>query len=274
MRLTKRLHVFFKVVPFVAALALLKLIVAAMGLEFMPLDGLIPSLIAGAIFLLGFLLTQVLADYREAEHMPGEVRTALEAIHDDVLNFSLTTPASDMNGLRNALINIVEALEEGLGVKGHHSDLGKVVDRVDELSPILNKLQTLDMSERYVVRLKAAQDTLRRSLFRIGYMQKIEFIPSVQILVRTLVVASLFVLLLLKTGGGWEAMLILIFVSYMFVYLLFLIDHLDQPFRTGEGTVDDVSLFQLREFKEKILAERSPGGEAVQPLRPAADAAE
>ena len=47
-------------------------------------------------------------------------------------------------------------------------------------------------------------------------------------------------------------MLVLVFVSYMFVYALYLIEHLDQPFRTGERTVDDVSIFLLRDFVEKL----------------------
>jgi hypothetical protein len=42
----------------------------------------------------------------------------------------------------------------------------------------------------------------------------------------------------------------------MFVYSLMLISELDEPFREGEGTVDDVSLFQLREFLAKIEAEQ------------------
>jgi hypothetical protein len=46
--------------------------------------------------------------------------------------------------------------------------------------------------------------------------------------------------------------LVLVFVSYMFVYALYLIEHLDQPFRTGERTVDDVSLFLLRDFLDKL----------------------
>src|SRR5215469_16782765 len=102
MSLTKRFHLFLRVLPLVAGLVLIKAGVHLLGWEFMPLDGLIPSLIAGAIFLIGFLLTQVLADYREAERMPGEIRTALEAIHDDVLNFAATTPGFAMVELRAA----------------------------------------------------------------------------------------------------------------------------------------------------------------------------
>jgi hypothetical protein len=255
MKLTKRFHLLLRVLPVVLGLVALKAGVHALGWEFMPLDGLIPSLIAGSIFLIGFLLQQVLADYREAEHMPAEIRTALEAIHDDVLNFALLQPKVDLARLRAVLAGIVEAIDEGLGLKGQHSDLSAAIAHVDALSGFFNGLQALDLSERYIVRLRAAQDALRKAIFRVAYIQKMQFVPSVHVLVQTLVVASLFVLLFLKTTGAWESMLILVFVGYMFVYALFLIDHLDQPFREGEGTVDDVSLFQLREFLAKIEAE-------------------
>jgi hypothetical protein len=253
--LTKRFHLLFRVLPVVAVLLALKAGVHALNWEFMPLDGLIPSLIAGSIFLIGFLLQQVLADYREAEHMPAEIRTALEAIHDDVLNFASLQPKVDLAGLRAALIGIVRAIDEGLGLKSAHIDLSAAVARIDALSPYFTELQRLDLSERYIVRLRGAQDALRKALFRVAYIQKMQFVPSVHVLVQTLVLASLFVLLFLKTNGAWEAMLIVVFVGYMFVYSLFLIGHLDQPFREGEGTVDDVSLFQLHDFVAKIEAE-------------------
>ncbi len=35
------------------------------------------------MFIIGFLLSSVLADYKEAERLPAELRVALEAIHDD-----------------------------------------------------------------------------------------------------------------------------------------------------------------------------------------------
>ena len=256
MSLAKRFHLFLRVLPVVVVLALIKAGVHYLGFEFMPLDGLVPSLIAGAIFLIGFLMAQVLGDYREAERVPAEIRTALEAIHDDVLFFARRQPGVDVAAFRAALAAIVEAFDEGLGVRGAHSNLAPAIARVDALSPLFAQLQDLDVSERYIVRLKGQQDHLRHAIFRVAHIQKMEFVPSVHVLVQTLVVASLFVLLFLRTSGAWESMLILVFVGYMFVYSLVLIGHLDQPFREGEGTIDDVSLFQLRDFLAKIEAER------------------
>src|SRR5215469_9985065 len=217
MSLTKRFHLFLRVLPLVAGLVVVKAGVHLLGWEFMPLDGLIPSLIAGAIFLIGFLLTQVLADYREAERMPAEIRTALEAIHDDVANFAAIRPGVDMAAFRRALVMVVEAFEAGVSVEGHHSELSGAIARVDALSPLFTGLQALDMSERYLVRLRTMQDTLRRAMLRIAYIQKMQFVPSVHVLVQSLVIASLFVVLFLKTSSAWEALLIFVFVGYMFV---------------------------------------------------------
>lgn len=255
MSLAKRFHLFFRVLPIIVALALVKAGVHYLGLEFMPLDGLVPSLIAGSIFLIGFLLAQVLGEYREAERMPADIRTALEAIHDDVLFLARRQARVDVAGFRAALTDIVRTFDEGLGVKGGHRNLAPAIARVGGLSDLFLELQDLDISERYIVRLKGGQDTLRHAFLRVAHIQKMEFVPSVHVLVQTLVVASLFILLFLRTSGAWESMLILIFVGYMFVYSLMLIKELDEPFREGEGTVDDVSLFQLREFLAKIEAE-------------------
>jgi hypothetical protein len=270
MSLVKRFDLLLRVVPLVVALALLKAVVHALNFEFMPLDGLVPSLIGGAIFLIGFLLAQVLGDYREAERIPAEMRTALEAIHDDVLFFARSEPGVDVAAFRVALAGIVEAFDEGLGVKGGHKDLDAAIARVDALSALFMRLQELEVPERFIVRLKGEQDTLRRAIFRVQHIQRMEFVPSVHVLVQTLVVASLFVLLFLKTAGAWEAMLILLLVGYMFIYSLMLIGRLDQPFREGERTVDDVSLFQLRAFLAKIDAEAPALEASAPPARAAA----
>jgi hypothetical protein len=141
MSLAKRLHHFPKVFPPVALIAVLTAVVHRLGREVIPLDGLIPSLIAGAIFLIGFLLSQVLADYREAGRMPAEIRTALEAIHDDVIAFARRKSRIDVAAFRNALTGIVEAFEAGVSLKERHHELGAAEARIDALSLLFADLQ-------------------------------------------------------------------------------------------------------------------------------------
>jgi hypothetical protein len=250
--LRKRFRLFFIVIAVVLALVLAKAAIHALDLEFLTINALFPSIVASAVFIIGFLLSSILSDYKEAERMPSEIRMALEAIHDDAVYFAEKTPAFEIESLRRTLLAIVAALQDGLRAKGGHSDLEAAIAHIDRLTPSFAEMERLGISQNFMVRLRGAQDVLRRCLFRIYQIQKTQFVPSVHVLVQTLVLATLFLLLFLKTEGSVESALMLGFVSYMFVYSLYLVDTLEQPFRKGSHSVDDVSIFLLRDFVEKI----------------------
>ncbi len=74
---------------------------------------------------------------------------------------------------------------------------------------------------------ESATDSIRcaRALCRISYIQKIEFVPSVNVLIQTLVFAVVGLLLFLKSDGSYGTILIFGFVSYLFVFAM----HPDRP---------------------------------------------
>lgn len=251
MNIVKRFRLLLRVVPIVAVLIAAKVALHEFNFEFIALTGLVPSLVAGAIFITGFLLSHVLADYKEAERLPGEIRMALEAIHDDVAVYAESTPEANIANVRKILTGIVSSLETGLGANTDHSDLRQAIARVDELTPAFAHLGRLGLVQNFMVRLRSEQDVLRRCIFRIYYMQRMQFLPSVHVLVQAIAFTSLTILFFLRTDGPFEP-LIFGFVGFLFVYALFLIETLEQPFRKGHSSVDDVSIFLLREFVEKI----------------------
>jgi hypothetical protein len=258
MSIRKRFRLFFNVVAMVAVLVLAKAAIHHFGFEFLELDVFFPSVVASSIFIIGFLLSSILPDYKESERMPAEIRTALEGIHDDADAFARKTPNVDIEGFRKILAGIVIALENGLGAKGAHADLAGAIAEVDRLSPAFAEMEKLGMTPNFIVRLRSEQDVLRKCLYRIYYVQKMQFLPSVHVLIQTLVVATIFLLLFLQTEGSPGSAFVFGFVSYMFVYALHLIRVLEQPFRKQENSVDDVSFFLLREFVDKMGHAQSP----------------
>jgi hypothetical protein len=251
----KKFKLFFVVLAVVGLLSVLKGGVHWFGLEFLTLNTLLTSGIAGAIFILGFLLSSVLADYKEAERVPSELRVALEAIYSDVASFASTNEKVDFRACRDTLLKIVDSLRDGLGHAGDHSNLRPVLDQIDRLSGFFADLDQLGVPANYIVRLRTAQDSLRRGVLRIYYIQKVQFVPSVHVLVYTLVASIILLLLFVKTEGSPESALMFGFICYLFVYALYLIRLLGQPFLKGHNTFDDVSLFLLTEFSEKVDAE-------------------
>jgi len=194
----------------------------------------------------------VLSDYKESERLPADIRVALEAIHDDATCFVEKCTEFQIRPLRAILSGILVTLQKGLGHAGAHSRLQPVIAEVDKLTPVIAQMDRLGMPANFIVRLRGQQDQLRRCVFRIYHIQSMQFVPSVYILVKTLVAAIVLLLLFLETEGSPGTALIFGFISYMFIYALYLIETLEQPFRKGHDSLDDVSLFLLREFADKL----------------------
>jgi hypothetical protein len=116
----KRFRLFFTVATVVVPLGGVKTAVHFFGLEFLQLNALLTSGIGGAIFIIGFLLSGILADYKEAERIPAEIRTAMEAINGDLTCFAETKPEFDLTECRRILVNIVGLLRSGLGHANEH----------------------------------------------------------------------------------------------------------------------------------------------------------
>ncbi|MFX5968749.1 hypothetical protein ABTE68_20300, partial [Acinetobacter baumannii] len=82
-----------------------------MQFEFVTLSTLLTSAIGGAIFIIGFLLSGVLSDYKESERLPADIRVALEAIHDDAMCFAEKAKSFQLGSLRAILSGILVTLQ-------------------------------------------------------------------------------------------------------------------------------------------------------------------
>lgn len=248
----KKFRLFFAVGAVVLVLGGIKSTVHYFGLEFLELNGLVTSGIAGAIFIIGFLLSSILSDYKEAERLPAEIRTSMEAIDGDLESFAAGNNDFDHSACRRILIETIDKLRTGLGHAGGHKNISPVLDEIGRLTPIFGRLESMGMAANFVVRLRTSQDVIRRAVLRIYQIQRIEFVPSVHVLVQTLVASIVLMMLFLKTEGDPASAMMFGFISYMFVYALYLVRLLEQPFAKGHGSVDDVSFFLLDELELKL----------------------
>lgn len=248
----KKFRLFFMVAVVVLLLSGVKTAVHYFGFELLELNSLFTSGIGGAIFIIGFLLSSILADYKEAERIPADIRTSIEAIDGDLEAFAGEKPEFDLGQARSILIATIDKLRTGLGHEREHKDIPPVLEEISKLTPIFGRLEGMGMAANFVVRLRGAQDLLRRSALRIYQIQRVEFVPSVHVLVQTLVVSIVVLMLLLKTEGDPASAILFGFISYMFVYALYLVRLLEQPFAKGHASVDDLSFFLLDELETRL----------------------
>jgi hypothetical protein len=130
MRPAKKFRVFFVVAAVVVLLSIFKGGIHWFGLEFLTLNTLLTSGIGGAIFILGFLLSSVLSDYKEAERIPTEIRVALEAIHSNVESFAAANEKVNLSGCRAMLTNVVHLIREGLDHANNHATCGRFLSKL------------------------------------------------------------------------------------------------------------------------------------------------
>jgi hypothetical protein len=251
----RRFRIFLNVLTVVTMLLAVKFVIHIFKAEYLELDTLFSSVVAGTIFVIGFLLSGMLPDYKDAERMSGDIRVALESIYDDVVSFAQTTEDIRVDDMRAIVLGVVDSLDKGLGDRRDHAHLGAAIDETDRLVPFIAELERKGMSANFVVRVRGAVDNLRKAIYRIYYIQKIEFLPSVHILIQTLSWAVIVLLMLLKTDGSIGSDLIFAFSTSLFVFALHVISVFEQPFRPGSHASDKVSFFLLHEFAAKLRTE-------------------
>jgi hypothetical protein len=236
----------------VGALVAIKFGLHAAGFEFLAVNTLFSSAIGGAVFIVGFLLAGIIADYKEAEKVPAELRASLENIVEEGRIFQLTKREFDERKMRATALGIIKDFFRGLSHEGNHNDLQPCLRSVDSLSDSFLEMERLGMPPNYVTRLKTEQGNLRRIVLRVYHMQRTQFIPSAHFLAMSLVGLVILLMLFIKTEGTPESTVIFAVISYLFLYVARLIQIIEKPFREGHQSQDDVSLFLLHEFENKI----------------------
>jgi hypothetical protein len=226
----------------------LKVLVHALGFEYLEINSLFSSVIGGAVFVFGLILAGTLADYKESERIPAEIAAVCGSIIEDGRYCAEQFPAFDLATLRGRVLALLEAFRADLADSSSRAALAALSD----LTSSLLEMERIGVPANHVVRLKGEQAAIRRTLMRVYYIQRIEFLPSARNFVTSLVVLILALLLVTVIEPVYLGIALVGFLAYLFVYILRLLALLDTPFRVREKTQDDVSLFLLHEAERDL----------------------
>jgi len=229
-----------------------------MGFEKISANALFSALVASTVFLLGFLLNGVLADFKESEKIPGEFATALESLdlevraipkyhaeaNVDVAVFSIAALAEDL----------LYWLREGLSTeqllinyrKAHSDVVGAAVQFKGDASTLRGRLmQDLAVILQKVNRVRTIRDTT--------------FVPLVYWMAEiasTLLFAGLVVT---KSENLPESVFFLGVISFLLILLLRLINDIDNPFGQSDiNSAEDVSIHLLEDIVVRLKVDLPP----------------
>ena len=237
----------FRILPMVAAVLILKYLAHLYQLELMELNALFTSLVAGTIFLIGFLISGVLTDYKESEKLPSELAATLKSLFDDTYTIY---KAKDSETARQ-FIEFQKQFSASLLDWFYKKE--KTASMLNKISLMNDFFATLDkegIQPNYIIKMKNEQNTIRRMILRIDTIRDTNFTGSAYAIVEIMWLAIAIGLIIIKIDPFYASLFFTLLVMFLISYMLLLIKDLDNPFdysAKGErGT--EISLKPVRDL--------------------------
>jgi hypothetical protein len=218
-----------------------KYILHYFGLEIIVLGSLHGSVISGVIFVIGFILSATISDYKEAERIPAEIASTIEDMNEDAATIHINHPTFDLAAYQKQLLTVARSFAGDL--RSSKSDKAKT--QLYKLARLNAAMETAGVPANYIVKLKQQQALLARHLFRVNYIQRITFIPSATVLAWSIVVLAMTLLVFTKIEPFFGGMIVTGAIIFILMYVLQLIGVIGTPFHDEGKTKDDVSLFLI-----------------------------
>jgi predicted membrane chloride channel (bestrophin family) len=240
----------FRVLPAVAIIVLLKLASHQMGWEFLTLNSLFGAIISANVFLVGFLISGVLVDYKEAEKLPGELACSLEVLTDECYITYKNKKSKVAKELLGHVHDLTGSILEWLNKK---VKTGAILKSITDLNDYFLALEPLTQAN-FIVRLKNEQNNLRRSITRIHTIRETSFNPAGYAIAEIISAIMCLGLIFTKIDPYYESIFFVAFVSFILIYMVMLIKDLDNPFGyyEAENYADEVSLKPLLDLEKRI----------------------
>ncbi len=245
-----------KVIPLVLAIAVLKGLAHYFNLEIMELNTLFTSLVAGTIFLIGFLISGVLSDFKESEKLPSELTACLRSLWDDTYTISKGKDSSVTSDLMNHYKSILLMLMSWFFKKERTLIL---LQKISEMNDYFVILEKEGVQPNYLIKMKNEQSALRKMILRIDTIRDTSFVGSAYAIVEAMGFLTGVGLILIKIIPFYASLFLTLLVTFLIYYMILLIKDLDNPFdysHHGEGGTE-ISLKPLHDLEKDWGLENS-----------------
>jgi hypothetical protein len=252
--LPSKLKMAGRVIPFLVLVGLLKYLAHILGLEVLEINAILTALISANIFLIGFNISGVLADFKAGEKLPGELAASIEAISDEcVYVYKKTGTAAARDGFDYCL----SFTQSTLDWLYRQVKTREVLQKINSFTNVFLALEE-DSKTSFMSRLKHEQSEIRRAVMRIHEIREVRFSEAAYAIAEIISYAVIGAMVFLSTEPFYEGLFFTLFVAFIFIYMLFLIKDLDDPFAyyDQKHSVEEISLHSLEDLKERLEERR------------------
>ncbi|GIV40133.1 MAG: hypothetical protein KatS3mg033_1933 [Thermonema sp.] len=248
----KKWEISLRTLPLLAALLAIKYALGAytgfQGLLSLQEIGLV---VTAGVFLLGFMLSGTLADYKESERIPGEMASVLENMEELAVNAAQQTGIS-ASECRHACMQVINTTLQWFYKQSSQEAL---YEQLHQYALLLHRLSREGAPPPIIGRAFLELNSLRKLITRAGVISRTGFLSSGYALLELLLVAILLLLLLTRFPSQVLMFTITSTVGLVYIYLYFLIRDIDDPFEYEAGKAAgaaEVALFPLEEYRRRL----------------------
>ena len=247
-----RLHKVGSVAQIVLIICIIKAAVHYLGLEKFEVNQLFSAMVASTVFLMGFLLSGVLTDFKESEKIPAEISTSLESLYLEIVAIRVYNSQAEIAKYLEKLVGFGDCIIDWFCERAPQSTLYE------------NYAETHLMVAEASAQIKGDASTLRGRLMadmavilqrvnRVQVIRDTDFVPLVYWM--AYIAAALLVsgLVLAKSENLSASIFFLAVISFLLILLLRLIDDIDNPFGfSDQNSAEDVSIHILIETVKRL----------------------
>jgi hypothetical protein len=237
-----------KILPFTLLFGLAKWAIHLQNLEVWKFDLMTGSLFGAATFVIAFILSGTLSDYRASEEMISQVASTIESIQDTALFTAANHPTYDIAPLTAGLVMVLESIIDWL--KRDQSPV-KVSRALGELNPLFAQLEA-HISGPIISRIQGEQGKLRLIITRMKLIRDTDFLAPAYVLLQIFLAGAIVALLLTSGEQVSKTLIVSAFLFTSFVYLVALIRDLDNPFQYDGKSCIDIDLSPLDDAIDRL----------------------
>ncbi len=203
--------------------------------------------ITGGIFLIGFMLAGTISDYKESEKIPAELACAIETIEDTLLLGHNFKGGFDLSEARRQLNEVTESIINWFKHGGSEEDVFRRINSITNIALTMEKAAVGAIAAR----VTGEQHNLRKLFSRVNVIKKTGFLSTGYALLEVLTVVIISLMLVAKFENETISIIIISFITQIFVYMLRLIRDVDEPFEyspSGKARASDIDLFPLMDY--------------------------
>jgi len=216
-----------KILPLVLAVALLKFLSHKLGFEIMELNALFTSLVAGTIFLIGFLISGVLSDYKESEKLPSELAASMRTLYDDTFTIYKGKNSDKAGEFIEFQKSFIKSLLDWFYKKERTKSM---LEKISLMNEYFIEFEKEGIQANYIIKMKNEQNSLRKMIMRIDTIRATDFVGSAYAIVEAMGGLTVIGLLIIKIEPFYASLFLTLIITFLISYMFMLIKDLDDPF--------------------------------------------